>query len=196
VTLHPAAEAPTVPTHPRLRRGAGLLAHRWPTWLALSVAGANLLDGGDGTELAFVLVIAGVGYLAVTVLERPQATWPLAVLLFSGVVALRAVGADEQAVLLVLGGALAVVGLANGSLRRPGPAALQLPAAVVSVGAGLVGTGVSPSTGLVVVAAGLIAHSAWDAYHLWLDRIVARSFAEWCGVLDLTLGVGILVLVV
>ena len=35
----------------------------------------------------------------------------------------------------------------------------------------------------------------WDAYDWWADRIVVRSFAEWCGVLDLTLGVGILLLV-
>jgi len=62
-------------------------------------------------------------------------------------------------------------GLVGGPLRRPGPPSLQVP------------------------AAGLTAHAAWDAYHWWADRIVVRSFAEWCGVLDLTLGVGILVLV-
>jgi hypothetical protein len=27
-----------------------------------------------------------------------------------------------------------------------------------------------------------------------IDRVVVRSFAEWCGVLDLALGVGLLVL--
>lgn len=181
--------------HRTLRGVATRLAHRWPTWLALTVAGVNLLDVGDGTDLAFVLVIAGVGYLTVTVVERPRATWPLVVVLFTGVTAMRAVGVDELAVVLALGGIVAVIGLVNGSLRRARPASLQLPAAVVFVGAGLIGAGAPPDVGLVVIATGLLAHAAWDAYHLWLDRIVTRSFAEWCGVLDLTLGIGILVLV-
>lgn len=194
--LSPPAPAapPSAPPH-RLRRGAALIASRWPTWLALAVAGVNLLDVGDGTELAFVLVVAGVGYLAVAVLERPRATWPLALLLFAGIVGLRAAGIDERVVVPAVGVALAVAGLVRGSLRRPGLTALQLPAAVVFVGAGLVGAGVSPDAGLIVVALGLIAHAAWDAYHWWVDRIIARSFTEWCGVLDLTLGIGILLLV-
>jgi hypothetical protein len=168
---------------------------RWPTWLAVGVAAFTLSDVEDGTEFAFVLVVAAVGYLAVTVLERPRATWPLLVLLLGAVIALRLAGLDERAVLLTAGAALVVVGLARGSLRGPGPASLQGPAAVVFVGAGLTGTAVAPEAGLLVVAAGLIAHAAWDAYHWWADRIVVRSFAEWCGVLDLTLGIGILVLV-
>ncbi len=174
---------------------AATVLGRWPTWLAVGVAAFTLSDVEDGTEFAFVLVVAAVGYLAVTVLERPRATWPLLVLLLGAVIALRLAGLDERAVLLTAGAALVVVGLARGSLRGPGPASLQGPAAVVFVGAGLTGTAVAPEAGLLVVAAGLIAHAAWDAYHWWADRIVVRSFAEWCGVLDLTLGIGILVLV-
>ena len=174
--------------------GAALL-RRWPTWLALAWVALTLSDVGDGTEFAVVLVVAAVGYLAVAVAERPRATWPLLFLIFGGVVALRLAGLDERAVLLAAGAVLTVVGLARGSLRRPGPASLQVPAAVLFVGAGLLGATAAPEAGLHVVAAGLIGHAAWDAHHWWVDRIVVRSFAEWCGVLDLTLGIGILVLV-
>lgn len=194
------ARAETQLVHPsptdrlRLRRTMRAVARRWPTLLALAWAAFTLSDLGDGTEFAFVLVVAAVGYLAVTVLRRPRATWPLLVLLLVGVVVLRLVGADERAVLLVLGGVLVVVGLAQGSLLDDGPPRLQVPGALVSVGLGILGTTVAPEVGLYVVAAGLVGHAAWDLYHWWVDRIVVRSFAEWCGVLDLTLGVGILLL--
>ncbi len=172
-----------------------MVLRRWPTWLALATAGVQLSDLTDGMELTFVLVIAGVGYLAVTVVDRPRTTWPLALLLLAGVVALRIAGVDELAVVLALGCVLAVAGLARGTLRRPGAPSLQLPAAAVFVATALVVPAVPPDVGLTVLAVGLIAHAAWDALHLWIDRIVVRSFAEWCGVLDLALGVGLLVLI-
>ena len=37
-------------------------------------------------------------------------------------------------------------------------------------------------------------HAAWDAYHYLRDRVVARSYAEFCGVLDLLVGAVILVI--
>ena len=185
----------TAPARPQPGGVTEALLRRWPTWLALAWAALTLSDVGDGTELSFVLVVAGFGYLAVTVLERPGATWPLVFLVLGGVVTLRATELDEGSVLIAVGAVLAVVGLTRGSLRRPGPASLQIPAALVFVGAGVLGAAVDPDVGLYVVAAGLIGHAAWDAYHWWADRIVVRSFAEWCGVLDLTLGVGILLLV-
>ena len=178
----------------RLRRAGAAVVHRWPTLVALAWAITTLSDLDDGTEFAFVLVLAAVGYLAVTVLQRPRATWPLLVVLIVAVVALRVLGVDERAVMLALGGVLLLVGLVQGSLRRPGPPRLQVPGALVFVGVGILGTTVSPDVGLYIVAAGLLAHAAWDLYHWQQDRIVVRSFAEWCGVLDLTLGVGILVL--
>jgi hypothetical protein len=41
------------------------------------------------------------------------------------------------------------------------------------------------------VAAGLIGHAAWDAAHFRLDRVVARSYAEFCAFLGLLVGVTI-----
>ena len=194
--LRPAQDAgPRSTRSAAWRRAPVLLARRWPTWLALLWAAITLSDLDDGTEFAFVLVVAAVGYLAVAVLERPRATWPLVFLLLGGVVALRVVGADERAVLIASGLVLAVVGLVRGPLRRPGPGWPQVPAALLFVTAGVVGASASPHTGLYVVAGGLLAHAAWDGYHWWRDRVVVRSFAEWCGVLDATLGIGILVLV-
>jgi hypothetical protein len=46
--------------------------------------------------------------------------------------------------------------------------------------------------GAYLVAAALLGHAVWDAFHYLRDRVVARSYAEFCGVLDLVLGAAIL----
>jgi len=47
----------------------------------------------------------------------------------------------------------------------------------------------------VVVAVGLLLHGTWDLAHWRRDAVVSRSLAEWCAALDLTLGAGLLTLV-
>lgn len=53
---------------------------------------------------------------------------------------------------------------------------------------------VAPELGAYLVAFALLGHAAWDAYHYLRDRVVARSYAEFCGVLDLLVGAVILVI--
>jgi hypothetical protein len=55
------------------------------------------------------------------------------------------------------------------------------PAAVVVALAGLA---VDPDLGRHLVAAGWFLHGVWDLVHLRADKVVARSYAEWCGVVD------------
>ena len=62
------------------------LLRRWPTVLGVVVAALTLSDFDDGREFAIVLLIASVGYLAIAVLERPQATWWVLIDLLTGVV--------------------------------------------------------------------------------------------------------------
>lgn len=45
-----------------------------------------------------------------------------------------------------------------------------------------------------LIAVALLAHAGHDAVHLWRNRVVAASYAEFCGVLDLVLGMTILVM--
>ena len=52
----------------------------------------------------------------------------------------------------------------------------------------------NPQLGVYLVAFVLLGHAAWDAFHYVRDRVVARSYAEFCGFLDLLLGAAILVL--
>ena len=45
-----------------------------------------------------------------------------------------------------------------------------------------------------IVGAGWILHAGWDAAHHRANRVVPRAYAEWCAVLDVSLGVAIIVL--
>jgi hypothetical protein len=51
---------------------------------------------------------------------------------------------------------------------------------------------VDTDLGGYLVAAGLIGHAAWDAVHYVRNSVVARSYAEYCAVLDLLVGATIL----
>lgn len=171
------------------------IAHRWPTGLALAWAALSLADLGDGLEYAFVLLVAATGYLFIAVVDRSRLTWPVLIGLIAVVVVLRLLDVDEWAAVAVTAFALGCAGLLTGQLRRPGLFRAQIPAAVAFIAAGMVALALPATIGASVVAAGLIGHAAWDAVHWRADRIVSRSFAEWCGVLDVTLGLGILVTV-
>ena len=58
----------------------------------------------------------------------------------------------------------------------------------------LVGLSVDPDLGRYIVAAGWFGHAAWDFAHFRADKVVSRSFAEWCAVFDVLRAVGILIL--
>ena len=179
---------------PRPRSAIGGVLRRWPTLLALAGAALVLADVGDGTEVAFVLLVIGYTYLTVAVVGRRRATWPILALVTGVLLAMRQADLDGAGPVVLVVGLLTIAGLVAGSLRRPGLPWAQVPAAAVLASAALLATTVEPRVGGYVVAAGLLGHAAWDAYHWWTDRIVARSFAEWCAVFDLTVGVGLLVL--
>jgi hypothetical protein len=55
---------------------------------------------------------------------------------------------------------------------------------------------VNEVVGAYLVAAGLLAHAAWDAYHHRVNRVVVRSMAEFCFVLDILLAAAIVIVTV
>jgi hypothetical protein len=168
--------------------------HRWPAVLGLALAALSLSDYDGGTELATVLTIAAAGYLLVAVLGRTAATWPLAFALTAVVVALRVLDVEPVPVLAAVAAVAAVAALASGRLRHDALRLAQIPVAAACAATALVAVGVGPDAGALLVAAGLLGHAAWDAVLWRRNRVIARTFTEWCGVLDLTLGAGILAL--
>jgi hypothetical protein len=44
-----------------------------------------------------------------------------------------------------------------------------------------------------LVGAGWLVHAGWDYWHHRRDLVVPRAYAEWCGVLDVVVGVSVIV---
>lgn len=175
--------------HPWLRA----LRHRWPTWLAIVMA-AVLAPGTGVAELANALPLLALGYLAAAVFQRRSATWPLVMGVVLAFATLRlqswidpTIALAGVAVLLVLWGAI------KGQLRQ-GSLLLEAAGMVGFTAIALTATSVEPSVGRYVVAVGWFGHAAWDFAHLQRNKVVARSFAEWCAVFDVLRAIGILVL--
>jgi hypothetical protein len=129
-----------------------------------------------------VLAASATVYLGAAALRRPAAAWPL---FFATVVVITAARlADDrfEPTWVVLGGAVAlgVFGLLRGAARPGYGLPLQTLALLgfgAAAGAALV---VNPELGAYLVAAGLLGHAAWDAYHHRVNRGVVRSMAEFC----------------
>jgi hypothetical protein len=167
------------------------LARHWGAWLGLAVAALSVWDLTDGVVFADIIGLAAFGYLLLAVLDRRSLTWPLVLLLTAAVVLLRAVDVTPAPVFAAAAAVLAVAGALSGRLRRSTLHLLQSPLAVVFGAAAVTATLVSVEAGSYVVAVGLIAHAVLDVVLWRADRVVARSFAEWCAVFDLVVGVGI-----
>ena len=90
--------------------------------------------------------------------------------------------------------------LIYGLLRGAGSPGYGLPLQTLGLlgfgaatGAALV---ITPELGAYLVAAGLLGHAAWDVHHHRTNRVVLRSLAEFCLVLDTALAAAIVIVTV
>lgn len=181
------------------------VARRWPALLAIAIAAPGFLEldqqGGaedQALRLGNVLIVLQLGYVVLAKLGRRWATWPVVLVGIGVVVAARALDVVAPAtVLSVLALVVLTWSVIDGQLRRERElrvqaAALVAFAVLASVGLAVLST--RPTLGTVVIAIGWILHGMWDFVHLQRDMVVARSFAEWCGVIDVLLGVQLLLM--
>jgi hypothetical protein len=178
------------PDRPRL---TDVLMHRWPTALGIAVAALAAFDMQDALEFAAPIVLMALVYLGAAALDRRWSAW---VVLLAGLPLLlffpSLSDTDLSVVLLVAAAVFLVLGVARGQLRRPGGLPLQATGMLAFGSIALVALYVDPDLGGKLVAFALICHAAWDAYHLLRNRVVPRSYAEFCAVCDLLLGAAIL----
>ena len=183
------------------RRWADFVKHRWPTALGIGVAALTVfdleVDAGSVSSLSALVVLMALVYVGAAALDRRRASWVVFLAGFAVVVVLLDLldsKVEPSAALLVAALVFVVLGVARGQLRRPGGLTLQAAGMLGFGAAALVTLYVDPDLGGYLVAFALLGHAAWDAYHYLRDRVVARSYAEYCGVLDLLVGVAILVM--
>ena len=168
------------------------LLHRWPTLVGLLAAAGILLAGPDRTTVGLTVACAAVCYLAAAALDRPWAAW--AAIPATGVV-IRAgllLGARPIVSLAVAAVVLVAIGVAIRVSRST--LTLETAGLLAYGGVAAVGLAIAPTAGLLVVAVTLVAHGAWDIWHLRRHAVVPGSLAEACIALDVPLGLGVLAL--
>ena len=189
-----AGDPPRTHQSPGRRRWTDVLMHRWPTALGIAVAALAAFDLQDGLEFAALTVLMALIYLSAAALDRRWSAWlvllaglPLAIFIPSTSEVVPSV------VLLVAAPVFLVLGVVRGQWQRPGGLPLQ--------SAGMLAFGsivlvalfyVYPDLGGKLVGIAILGHAAWDAYHYLRDRVVARTYAEFCAIFDLLLGMAIL----
>lgn len=171
---------------------------RWATLAGLGFAALIAVDLTSGAELAPVLAASAAVYLGAAALQRPATAWPLFFATAAVITAARLPDDRFEPTWVILAGAVAllVYGLLRGAGRPGYGLPLQTAALLgfgVAAGAALV---ITPELGAYLVAAGLLGHAAWDAYHHRVNRVVVRSMAEFCLVLDTALAVAIVLVTV
>jgi hypothetical protein len=175
------------------RRWTDVLMHRWPTALGIAVAALAAFDLQDGLEFAALIVLMALVYLGAAALGRRWSAW--AVLLAGLLLAFFIPSTSEvvpSVILLVAALVFLALGVARGQLGKPAGLPLQTAGVLAFGSIALVALYVDQNLGGTLVAIALIGHATWDAYHFLRNRVVSRSYAEFCAVLDLLLGVAIL----
>ncbi len=157
------------------------------------VVGPGPLEG----DFPAVLAAATVVYIGAAVIGSRRSAWLW--FLATGVpIAADQVpdgAVDATAVLLALAAALLAVGVVRLARDTPAdapPLPLQLLAVVVFGTVAGLGAVADSRVGAVLVAAGLVAHAAWDWHHHRTRQVVTRPYAMFCLTLDATLAGGLL----
>jgi hypothetical protein len=194
------AEAPAASKQaPRQTASGWRSIQWWPAAIGFAFAShlaVDLFSGTeDGTDFAAVVAASGLVYLAAASLERPSISWP-AFLLSVVIITLARLGfilLEATWAMLAVAALFAVYGVAR-TWRRPNhDLPLQAAAMAAFGGSAALALFLQPVIGALLVTAGLFAHAGWDIYHHVKNKVVVRSMAEFCCVLDSALGIAVVV---
>lgn len=168
-----------------------------PAAFGVVFAGLNIVGLAEGADLAPLLAASGFVYLGAAALRRPGAAWPMFWLTFVVIgISKVAGGPDSVWVLLGLAALFAVYGLVRGAARDREGLPRQAVAMAVVGAAAAVTLVVGGDLGGYLVAAGLLGHAGWDAYHHRTGKVVTRSMTEFCFVLDTLVAIAMVVVIV
>ncbi len=172
----------------------GKLLRRWPAALGVLVAVGTVLGVDHGGQVASVVAASGFVYLAAAATGRPGAAWPAFGVTFVLVgLGLAPTGFDPVPWICVAAVGLAIFGSVRAGWRPAWSLPLQSAAMLALGAAAILAVRADHVTGGIIVSVALFAHAAWDVWHHRTRRVVVRSLAEFCGVLDVLVGVGVLV---
>jgi hypothetical protein len=174
------------------------LARRWPTVLAVALAGFTVSRTGAGDptyRLAETLLFLPLLYLVVAAVGRRSLTWVFLVAGIALLAGVRVLGwIDPPVVIFAAALAATVWGAVRRRFREGSSFAVQIIGMVLFAAVAVLAMAVDTDLSRYLVAAGWLAHGVWDFVHLRRDRVVSRSYAEWCGVVDILVAAQLVVL--
>jgi hypothetical protein len=163
------------------------LLRRWPTVLA---GGLVITTGALPPMWAMhFLPVLPLLYLVLVAIGRRVATWPVLAGLTVLFLVLEHYAVDTFTVIAILAVVGTVLAVVAGRAREAG---WQAAAFVGFFVVALAAMYLDRTAGILLVAGGWAAHGLWDFWHLLRDKVVARTFAEACGVLDILAAAGLL----
>jgi hypothetical protein len=169
-------------------RTLGWLAHRWPTAAGIVFAAFVVFVTSGPGGVAPVVTASGFVYLGAAALRRRTAAWPMfflgSVLITIGFSIPGFAPSWSSGAMLGVAAVLVTYGLAQGAQRPLWGIPLQAGAMVVLAAAAITAVNVSATWAGLLVSVALLTHTAWDVYHHRVERVVVRSMAEFCAVLD------------
>jgi hypothetical protein len=181
---------------PGPKRVARAIARRWPAIAGAAVAMLTvvpILRFGAVNDVASVVIASALVYLGAAALGLRGSAWPIFGISFVLITVGFFVPAfDPSWVMIALAVVLVIYSLFRTRGRPDYGVPLQIAAMVILGTLALIAAGLDPKTAAVPIAAGLFAHAGWDLYHHRRDRVVVRSMAEFCLVLDTVLAVAVL----
>ncbi len=184
----------TATDHPRTSSLGTRVTRRWPAVAGLAVAALSGYGIASGGDVAAIVAASGFVYIAAAALRTQAAAWPAFGVSFVLIALGNFVPAiDPIASMLGIAAVLAVVGAVRGGLHPRFGLPLQAAAMLVLGAVALVAAQAQPVLAGVLVAGALLAHAAWDVHHHRSGRVVVRSMAEFCAVLDTALAALVLV---
>lgn len=182
--------------------GTQRLTARWPTASALvAIAGALAVIIGFDREADFfgpaVATMAGI-YLMAYALDRPWMAWVAFAVLSVIVSVLHVlVAAGVWSVDPGVGMTVVLVLLWLWVIARrrftESTFPLQTVGAVAFGGITLLTVATQSTAAIAIAGIGWLCHGAWDAYHFRIDKVVNRSWSEFCGIIDLAVGTSLLI---
>ncbi|MGH3333309.1 MAG: hypothetical protein ACRDPJ_18570 [Nocardioidaceae bacterium] len=168
-----------------MTRRVRIMVRWWPVLLAVALSALSWgIDPVTARELFTLLPLV---YVAVVIVGRRSASWPL-LALGSGcflVFQLQTV-VDPTLALATLAILVALLGFFVNDSRE---LVVQSSALVLWLVLVVATLAISADGASVLMAVAWATHGAWDLWHLRRDKVVSRTYAQWCAAFDILIAV-------
>jgi hypothetical protein len=166
----------------------------WPVALGILVAAGTAYGLSDGRDAAPVVAASGLVYLAAGATGRRRAAWIAFGVAFPLIALDAFAGLDAIPWLFALAAVLLAVGVAGRRARPWWSFPLQAAAMLLLGAIAFLALRLDPTIGGLLVSSALLGHAVWDIRHHRAGRVVDRSFARFCAVLDVLVAVFVAVI--